>query len=371
MSDRVQRRTFLAAAAGATLAACGRKLAARNASSLYIARKGQKSIAVVDLGEFLWSGKIELPAVPSQLVRAGGQLFAVCPDASAVFPIDLSTNQPKRAYRLPAPAAWLLPSEDNRRAVAVHPESGQVVSLDLQTGAILAKALLSKPGAYDVSSDHLAVSLPEKKSIAFLDRNTLKTRSIVPVGISTQTLRFRKDGQTVLAGGWQERQIATVSVDDGKLLARLPLSITPERFCFNDDGGQMFVSGSGLDAIAIVNPYQNEVDQTILAGRTPGDMVYAPDPLGLLLVANRDSGDVTIIDIMTRRVEASVHVGMQPAFVMMTPNQEFGLVINRESGDLSVFRMKTVLDHKNKVKPLFTAVRVGGDATSAVMMPNG
>lgn len=356
--------------ATAALSSCGRRLALRSSSTLYISRKGQKTIAVIDLGEFLWSAKIDLPWVPSQLVRAGEQLLAVCPDASSVFPIDRSTNKPKRAFRLPVPAAWLLPSEDNQRAIAVHPESGQVVSLDLQTGAVLAKATLIGPGAYDVSGEHLGVSLPGKKSIAVLDKNTLKTVHVVPVGIPAQTLRFRKDGQTILAGGWQERQIVTVSVDEGKLLAKLQLSLTPERFCFNDDGGQMFVSGAGLDAVAIVNPYQNEVDQTILAGRTPGDMTFAPDPLGLLLVANRESGDLTIIDIQTRRVEASVHVGMQPGFVMLTPNQEFALVINKESGDLAVIRMKTVLDHKNKVKPLFTVVRVGADATSAVMMPN-
>ena len=116
-----------------------------------------------------------------------------------------------------------------------------------------------------------------------------------------------------------------------------------------------------------MNPYQNEVDQTILAGRTPGAMLTAGSP-ELLLVANAASGDLSIIDIDTRHVSASVHVGQQPGSILMTPNNEFVLVLNRVSGDVAAIRLKTVLDHKNKTKPLFTVVPVGAEPVSAVIM---
>ncbi len=67
-------------------------------------------------------------------------------------------------------------------------------------------------------------------------------------------VRFRKDGKLILAGAAAERQIVTLDAQSGALLARLPVPIVPSRFCFNGDGGQMFVSGEGADVVAIVAP---------------------------------------------------------------------------------------------------------------------
>ena len=95
----------------------------------------------------------------------------------------------------------------------------------------------------------------------------------------------------------------------------------------------MFVTGIGVDAVTIVNPYQNEVDQTVLAGRMPGAMAVSPKQ-NLLLVANQGGGDLTIMDIDTRHVEASVHIGENPGAVFVTPDGEYAMVVDRISGSV-------------------------------------
>ena len=112
---------------------------------------------------------------------------------------------------------------------------------------------------------------------------------------------FRNDGLTILAGLPATREIVTLDAATGGLLNRLPLAIAPQHFCFNPDGGQMFVTGSGLDALVIANPYQNEIDQTISAGHQPGAMAVQAQQ-NILLVANPSSGNVTLLDIDTRRL---------------------------------------------------------------------
>jgi YVTN family beta-propeller protein len=198
------------------------------------------------------------------------------------------------------------------------------------------------------------------------------------VGVACQTLRFRNDGRTILAGSAEARQVVTLNAATGALLARLPLPIAASRFCFNPDGGQMFVTGAGQDAVAIVSPYQNEVGETMLAGRTPEAMAVSASR-NLLFVTNRESGDLTILNIDTRDLSASVHVGGAPGDLLLTPDGEYALVLDRGTGNVAVVRLDTVLDRKGDVpaaakalrtKPLFTTFATAGDARSALIVPS-
>ena len=50
----------------------------------------------------------------------------------------------------------------------------------------------------------------------------------------------------------------------------LPLAVRPEHICFNADGGQVFVTGGGMDAVVVVYPYYTpQIGQTVLAGHSP------------------------------------------------------------------------------------------------------
>ena len=355
---------------GFGLAACGRKLASRYPGFLYVARKDQRSVAVIDLEQFRWAGKIDLPSPPAQLVRAGNQLLAVCPQHSSIHAIDIQAQKASLPIRLPSAATGVMSVGDGSTAVAIGSFNGAVFQIDLRNRRITARAQLhAAPGSFDQLGDTLAISVPLQRSISFFHAKTLKLIMRSEVAVEPRTVRFRNDGKILFAGAWQERQIVALNAASGAVLTRLSLPISPERFCFNSDGGQMFVSGAGADVVAIVSPYQSEVDQTILAGRTPGEMTTTDKP-GMLLVSNPGSGDLTIIDIDTRMLSASVHVGESPGQVLVTPNNEFVLVMNRKSGDVAVIRLKTVLDHKNKTKPLFTVIPVGAEPVSAVIMPH-
>ena len=222
-----------------------------------------------------------------------------------------------------------------------------------------------------------AVAVPSRHAIVRLLTPDLKVLGSTDAGVPCQTLRFRKDGRTILAGSAEARQVVTLDATTGLLLARLQVPLAASRFCFNPDGGQMFVTGDGQDSVAIVSPYQNEVDETMLAGRTPGAMAVSASR-NLLFVANRESGDLTILNIDTRDLSASVHVGGVPGEVLLTPDGEYALVLDRGTGNVAVVHLDTVLDRNGDVpaaakalraKPLFTTFATAGDARSALIVP--
>jgi len=133
--------------------------------------------------------------------------------------------------------------------------------------------------------------------------------------------------------------MAVADPASGQLLVKLALPLKPRRYCYNSNGGQLFITGEGMDAIAIVYPYQTEVAQTILAGQSPAGMAATP---GYLFVANSGSGDVTILDIESERVAARIAVGQEPQDVILTPDNQYALVLNRKSGDMAVIRIASI-----------------------------
>ena len=62
-----------------------------------------------------------------------------------------------------------------------------------------------------------------------------------------------------------------------------------------------------------------------------------------LFVTNSDSGDVTVIDIDSRRVIARIPVGQDPQEVVITPDNQYALVLNRKSGDVAVIRVPSII----------------------------
>jgi len=367
----LSRRAFLA---GAFATACGPRRAARYQGWLFVAGGAGRTVSVTNLARFVSVTDIGLPHTPDQLLLAQRQVFVTSRDGRELIEIDPARFRVAGRIALPGRpvSVNLLPGDTS--AIVLTQEPATAVVVDLAKRRVLAHLNLPAEAA-DVSlADGIAaVTLPARSSVMRISLPDLKIAGETPVGGACGTVRFRKDGKMILAGITTARQIVTLDARSGAVLARLPLPIEPLRFCFNEDGGQMFVTGTGEDSLVIVNPYQNEVDQTILAGRTPGPMAVSQQ--NLLFVANTGSGDLTILDIDTRQLAASVHVGGNPGEILLTPDGEYAMSVDPASGSVSVVRIFTAINHSQVAlvarppKPLFTVFQTAADARSAIIVP--
>jgi YVTN family beta-propeller protein len=372
MGGNFSRRALLA---GATLSACTRKRASRYHGWLFVSGGAGKSVAVADLAFFRRVTNIPLSQAPGQLFHSRGSVFAACREGQSLVEIDPAKLAVAGKIGLPGkPVAGRL-TPDSTALFILTEDPNLLLLVDLVKRRIAARLPLPGAGSdIDLNGEQAALTIPSRNAIARISLPAFKLAGITDVGAACAALRFRKDGKTILAGAPAARQIISIDSETGKLLARLPLPLAPTRFCFNGDGGQMFVTGAGEDAVAIVSPFQNEVDQTILAGRTPYAMAVS-ESRNLLFVTNLESGDLTILDIDTRSLAASVHVGENPGDVLLTPDGEYALVLDRRTGNVSVVRIATVLGHdpgalgKVRTKPLFTIFPTTADARSAIIVP--
>ncbi|HEX4137267.1 MAG TPA: hypothetical protein VHY84_21840 [Bryobacteraceae bacterium] len=364
LSRPFSRRSLLA---GMIASACARKRGTRYQGWLFVA-SGEKEVAVADLASFRRMTTIPLPCAPDQLFQSRGSVFAICRDARTIVEIDVDQFRFAGKIALPGkPVAVRLLPDDN--AIVLTDEPGALLRVDLASRRVTGRLMLpDAPADLDLNGALAAITVPGKNAVLRVSVPALQLSGATDVGVPCDAVRFRRDGRTIFAGAGMARQIVAVDAASGSFLTRLPLPVSPSRFCFNADGGQMFVTGTGADALAIVSPFQNEVAETILAGRTPHAMAVSARR-NLLFVTNLESGDLTILDIDTRGLAASVHVGETPGDILLTPDDEYALVLDQHSGNVSVVRITTVLDRKVKTKPLFTVFPTAADARSAIIVP--
>jgi len=343
---------------------------------------------VVDLyRHFRVVKRIALDAAPNLVLRhpTKPKVFALTPDAGAVSEIDAASFTVTRRARMGNQALGMQVSPRGDALWVLYRDPAALVELPLESFRPGRRIRLSSPpDAFDLtgsdSNDHrAAVISAQDRSIAIASLDRARLERTVPVGAEPALVRFRRDGRQIITGNASERSLGIFDSDTGRTVVRLPLALSPRHFTIDSTGGQLFVSGDGMDAVVIVFPYTTEIWQTVLAGRAPGAMMTVESPNSYLLVANPETNSLTVLDLYSLKLVAVIQVGVGPCQILMThakqANEQYILVINQGSGDLAVIRNYSLnspqLGSKPWLKsaPLFTMIPVGESPVSAVVLP--
>jgi DNA-binding beta-propeller fold protein YncE len=156
------------------------------------------------------------------------------------------------------------------------------------------------------------------------------------------TVRFRDDGQLLFVASYGRQSLIVLDTETLETVCELPLPMKPENLAFGADNGQLFVSGPGMDGISIVYVYKTlEVDQTVLAAKEPGCMACSSTPR-YLFVASRAGSEVAILNVDSRKMVALSLSGDRVSRILITPDQQYALVLNQGGGDLAIIRIPEI-----------------------------
>ena len=372
---RISRRALLLSSAAAL--GCGRKKATGFPGFCFVADRGSRSVTAVDLNTFRVRKQIPLDAAPGALVALTDpyrpKVYALAPNGGAVYEIDVESLTVSRRAWAGNQAAEMRLSARGDALWVLYREPAALLELPLATFRPARRiALPPAPDSFDLSVDGRAAIVSRKGrsiSVVSLARSAIE-RTLVS-GDVPALVRFRKDGQLLMAAGPAQRSLAVYDVPTGKTVVRLPLPLSPQHFCVSPDGGQLFITGDGMDAVVIAFPYSTEIDQTVLAGHAPGAMAVTETADSYLLVANPESSCITALDMYTRMLVAVVQVGQAPCEIVLTPDHQYAMTIDEQSGDLAVIRLSTFSEpwtRRYKSGSLFTIVQVGDQPAAAVVV---
>ncbi|HEX4769479.1 MAG TPA: hypothetical protein VH351_01520 [Bryobacteraceae bacterium] len=364
------RRRCLSLAA-LSLTACSPKKGTGYPGYVLIATSGDTTLAVVDLLSFKLLNPIPLDASPTAVVPGGpDHCYVLTPSSGSVHVINSSLKR-VATRKFSDELSELFLSPDRRNLLAISAASREFIVVDAASLAVVHRyQLRSEPISLDVNAaGDVAIGLRGAPNLVFFRRG-VEGREAAVDG-EPGSLRFRRDGKVLIVAKPAARSLSILTVPNMQLMADLPLAMQPDNLCFNSDGGQLFVTGEGMDAVAIVFPYQTlEVEQTILAGRSPGVMACSNAPPYLLFVANSNGSDLSILDIDTRRVVGILGVGLRPSFIAITPDNQYALILNGGSNDMAVIRITAIrpsYQKKNGVA-LYTMLPVGTAPVHAAIM---
>jgi hypothetical protein len=358
----MHRRAFVFSALG-SVHACRRAPIADAGGLVLVANRDGEAVAVVDLAAFAAIRHIPVRGRPSTLARLSeGQALVMTPESGTLHKVNLEGLAVESSRQVAGKTTTMARGRDG--AIFVLADRW-FIRLNGQTLATDWQLAMPEPGAsFDLSRETpFALVAGKFGQLTLVD---LENRRIVwrrTAGEIAGPARFLKNGRMILVGNRTKSSLLALESEQGRLVVEMPLSIAPERFCFKHDGGQLFVTGSGADAVVIVYPFQTQVAGTVLAGRNPGVMAASPE---LLFVANPDSGEVTVMEIRTHKIRSVVPVGQKPNRIIVTPDNAFALVLNEASGDIAVIRVDAMTGRRTKAAPLFTMIPVGSAPVDAI-----
>jgi len=376
----LSRRSLLLAAA---TAACGPPKARGFHGYCFVANRDSRTVAAIDLTNFRLRRQIPLDDAPTAIVAHPSRLkaYVLAPSTGTVYEIDAVKLAVSRRARAGNSAMSMAVSAGNDALWILYRDPAELVELPFDSLRPRRRIrLASPPDGFDLSTaNYAAIASYQARSItvASLDRAVIDR--FIAARDEPSLLRFQQDGAQIVAGSHPDRAITIFNTASGKTVVRLPLAIAPRNFCPDSTGGQLYVTGDGKDAVVIVYPYETEIGQTILAGHAPGAMAVTQDASPLLLVANPDSNRITALDVNTmgKSLIAVVDVGQEPCSIVMTPDNQYALVLNRKSGDVAVIRTYSLnqsgpfKEPLKKPMPVFTMIPVGDAPVAAAVVPWG
>ena len=339
---------------------CGRKQATLRGHA-FVALEREDSLAVVSLAGFAIRRRIPIggPVQGLTLSPRGESLWAPAAGDAAIYQVSLPDE---RVTRIGVPAEAVQPKwepEAKRVWVALRGKPGLAWFEGDHKKPAGILALPSEAVFYDICEQgDIGCAALSDGSLAFFILSTRKLTGVVSGLEKAGAVLLRFDGRVALAADPAQNLLRCFDTVTRRLMVDLPLPLRPDHLCWKPDGGQLFLTGKGRDAVSIVYPYRTEVGQTNLTGRSPGVMAISSAP-DYLFVANPAASSVTVFDVATQRVLAVVSVGADPRQIVITPDQQFALVMNYGSGDMALIRTAAITGGRAKAAPLFTMIPVG------------
>jgi YVTN family beta-propeller protein len=123
------------------------------------------------------------------------------------------------------------------------------------------------------------------------------------------------------------------------LLTLLDVGKTPVDLALKPDGGELIVCNFDSDNVSIIETSTDEVSGSYLVGTHPTRGLVTNDN-SRLYVSNFGSNSVAVYDIDMGKVVATLPVGSQPDGLALSQSQDFLLVLDSQSGDVTVIQKR-------------------------------
>ena len=250
------------------------------------------------------------------------RLYICASDSDTIQVMDPNTGA--ILHDLPSgedPEQFVLHPDDRRLYIANEDDAITTV-VDTESRTVIAQIDVGiEPEGMAVSPDgRIAVTTSETTNMAhWIDTESEEIFANTLVDSRPRHAEFLKGGAEL----WVSAEIGgTVSIFDVASQAELakitfdiqgvhPDKVQPVGFKATADDSTVFMALGPSNRVAVINAETYEVEDYILVGRRVWHMAFSPDGTQLF-TTNGVSGDVTVIDVASRKAVKTIKVGRFP-----------------------------------------------------------
>ncbi len=202
-------------------------------------------------------------------------------------------------------------SPDSRWAFVIDRKRGNIVRLDLRSGAIDLGTRLGYQPSYIIYLEQqklLAVTLSKSQTVVLLDPETMnKVRSISTGNKPEGLLLYRNNYLYIAESGGNSVMVYDLSKN--VVQQRVLVDFSPARIFAVDN--TVYVANRGSRTISIIKPGQLNVLQTIRLDGPPLEFAYSATNKWLY-VGNESAGAIDIIDPVSKELTGRISLGAVP-----------------------------------------------------------
>jgi PQQ-dependent catabolism-associated beta-propeller protein len=187
---------------------------------------------------------------------------------------------------------------------------------------------------------HVYVSNEDGESVTVLDADSGNTVATIPVGKRPRGIKLSHDGSRLyvavsgvpkcppsvpdeecakLERDLRADGVAVIDTRSLKLVRLLKAGSDPEQFDLSRDGTRLFISNEDTSTLSVLNVATGGLEASVPVGHEPEGVRVSPDGRWVI-VTNETGNSVTVVDARSFKVLATVPVGQRPRDVAFTPD---------------------------------------------------
>jgi serine/threonine-protein kinase len=283
----------------------------------------------------------------SPLLIASGAALAGLALAGVTFLITFLAQPPPvpplstvATFATGAAPAEIALSPDGSRVYVTNQNAGTVSVLDTATGRPIVAPIRvgERPNSVRVAATgaRAFVTSTGSGTVAIIDTATNTVAATVVVGGFVDGIALSPDGGRLYAGIADTGTVVTIDTATARQIGR-PIKVgdQPYGMAISTDGRRLYVPNFGSDDLSVVDITTETVLATVPVGDAPVGIVVGPDGTRLY-VTNLDGGTVSVVDTASNTVIDTVAVGPTPVGIAVSRDGRMLYVSGRDTDSVRV-----------------------------------
>jgi YVTN family beta-propeller protein len=348
----------------------------------YVTNGKSNTVSVIDLRTFELAKTLKVGSEPTGMAvnSRKNEIYVVNTNSANVSVIDAETNTVAATIGVHGRPYSIDVSEDGKRAYVANSASANVSVIDLDQRIVLGNVRVgASPGLARVSPDGATVVVSNRgdNTVSIIDAINLRVRATLSVCRQPEDIAILPDSTKAFVSCSGSSQVASIALhqeqkgvgrndrlqsgvqkndqapsgfinNDDRVLALLDVGRTPVSLTIKPDGGEMVVCDFDSDSISIIETGNDEVGSSQEIGHQP-------------------SNSIAVYDIDMGRRIATLTVGSRPDSLALTPDQNYLLVVDTQSGDVTVIQKREPRKLEPSEYSLLTLIPVGVQPNAIVV----